>query len=688
MFQFGRYVPKRKDGSNQPNNRETTSNNTDKADDDSTKAQAHTTERHENDARKSSLRVIAPEVKVVDGSRSRKSMLHNDAYDDHDEMAVDELLGDTTTVVASIANADTAEASTRQEIKSALRMSSLPIEEAAKIWRLAPFLVDNLKRDGCQQFFPIQALSIPDVIASERHAHIRARDVCITAPTGSGKTLSFVLPILNSLSRRQTRRLRALVILPNRDLANQVYQVFQSYVVGSDLKVGLSIGQSDFKAEQMALTMDVSDVQLRFAFDPGNLDLALQAFADGSSESLKQSISRSGISAIDILVCTPGRLVDHLDNTPGFSLSHLRFLVVDEADRLLGQTYHNWIDRVLQSANSASIAAYQDLERSNNCFPDFALAPDGCSFVIEPITWRRGGVKGDVSEFNTNDTFLNTASAVCHPAQLRKFLVSATLTKDPQKLASLRLINPKHFDAHQLTETGAILNSNKYAMPEGLLEYTVECTAEQKPMVLMSLLLERLAMESSVPGQKNVIIVFTSSLDSTHRLVRLLQLLWLASGIGEPERVSEFSSSLGQKDRSQVVRQCNDARDNMSIVVCSDGMSRGLDIQFVNTVVNYDVPHFAKTYVHRCGRTSRAGKKGTAISLLKGGQVGQFKKMRGLIHAPQSVKPMGVQKALVRDVAPHYRNCIRALKDVLEAEDNNELKHNDLADLDEFLISK
>jgi hypothetical protein len=72
----------------------------------------------------------------------------------------------------------------RDEIKAALKIASLPLEQAALVWKLAPFLVENLKRDGFQHFFPIQALSIPDVIASERHYHVQAQDVCITAPTG------------------------------------------------------------------------------------------------------------------------------------------------------------------------------------------------------------------------------------------------------------------------------------------------------------------------------------------------------------------------------------------------------------------------------------------------------------------------------------------------------------------------
>ncbi len=112
------------------------------------------------------------------------------------------------------------------EVKRAIRMSKVPIKDAAKIWELAPFLVENLKKDAYDSFFPIQSLVIPDVIASERHAHIRNRDICVASPTGSGKTLAFVIPVLNSLANRQVKRLRALVVLPSRDLGKFIYQHF------------------------------------------------------------------------------------------------------------------------------------------------------------------------------------------------------------------------------------------------------------------------------------------------------------------------------------------------------------------------------------------------------------------------------------------------------------------------------
>ena len=491
--------------------------------------------------------------------------------------------------------------------------------------------------------------------------------------------------------------------------AKQVFDVFRNYSEGSDLKIGLAIGQSDFLEEQKALTVGTVDGNasigqasinsLRYHFDPGNIELALDAASREDEISHDKNMTYShqvptlpvgGVSAVDVLVCTPGRLVDHLDNTPGFTLQHLRFLVCDEADRLLSQSYHNWIDRVVDNAHAASVSAWHAIEKSNATDDHpFKLheSADRCSLSVDPITWRRG-VASESQQSQQISKLSSAVASTCRPVQLRKLLYSATLTKDPQKLAALRLVNPKHFDAHHLrTETS--VNSEKfgstghvYRMPDSLEEFTVECTAEQKPIVLLAILLEQMerdtGREDSTPSGKNIIVVFTASLEATHRLARLLQLLWGSAGFGDPALVAEFSSALNQKQRSELMRRCNDQSDPVSVVVCSDGMSRGMDIEFVGTVINYDVPGFAKTYVHRCGRTARAGKSGKAISLLKGGQVGQFAKMRRLIHCPNRVKSIGVKKSLVRGAIPVYRSCVSNLRQVIEAEQNGEIGSNDV----------
>jgi ATP-dependent RNA helicase DDX51/DBP6 len=626
---------------------------------------------HLHNGNQSSLRVIADEAKAP---TSRASKLPQEAFDDLD--LLDELISDET-VHSHELSLELTEIS-QHDMQTSLKISQMSIEQAARGWKLAPFLVENLRRDGFQNFFPIQALAIPDVIASERHLHVRSQDVCITAPTGSGKTLSYVLPILNSLSNKGgPRRLRALVVLPSRDLATQVYNVFKSYVAGSLLKVGLAIGQSDFLSEQMALTVDETSTKVnmlrnRLSYDPGNLDLTLRIFCGKpflleAVDSSTSYIPLDGWSNVDILVCTPGRLVDHLDNTRGFTLQHLRFLVVDEADRLLSQSYHKWIDRVIEGSNQASVKAWKSMSNGK-------LTPivnqDYSPIVLEPITWRRGGSAGDNSDqFNTNESCV--AAKVCQTIQLRKFLVSATLTRDPQKLASLRLVNPKHFNVHQLTVKGEV---SKYSMPSSLGEFVVECTAEQKPMVLLSLLIERLI--TKVDKRKSLTVIFTSSLDSTHRLARLLQLLWGVLKYGL-DSVGEYSSALNQQERTEVMRRCNDPNNSLSVVVCSDGMSRGMDLEFVDTVINYDIPTLAKTYVHRCGRTARASRKGTAISLVKGGQCDLFYRMRNLVQDAERVQMMTVKRTVVSNALDTYRLCIKSLREVLDAEANGEVGHID-----------
>jgi ATP-dependent RNA helicase DDX51/DBP6 len=166
------------------------------------------------------LKVIAPETS---GPSTIQKNLHTkltvEAFDDLD-LVDDSILEVDDKKGANEEQEDKVPAifDPHDEVQTALFMSRQPIQEAAAGWGLAPFLIQNLLQDGYHHFFPIQALVIPDVITTERHAHLQARDVCVAAPTGSGKTLSFVLPVLNALAKRQIRRLRALVVLPSRDL--------------------------------------------------------------------------------------------------------------------------------------------------------------------------------------------------------------------------------------------------------------------------------------------------------------------------------------------------------------------------------------------------------------------------------------------------------------------------------------
>lgn len=692
----------------------------------------------DDDEQPTTLRVIAPSQTVSNAAQMRDKKKQRGAGE------IDEAMDDfdTTAYESNLDNAKSGSTTHRDNasIRNALRLSQLPIDIVAssKHWNLPPFLIHNLTADSYKTFFPIQCMVIPDVIESERNAHLRgARDVCCHAPTGSGKTLAFVIPLLTALYNvrpeqrssgggggvRGLRRLRALVVLPGRDLAKQVYDVFVRYAKGSNIKIGLAVGggkkRTDVINERRSLVVDthhegyqeVRDedgsfirrknggllesvaARIRYDFDPTSINAAFEAF-DGTlrKDNGLQALSKmGGRSAVDILVATPGRLIDHLDSTPGFTLQHLRFLVIDEADRLVNQPYQNWVGRVIEASNS-----------SNKCdIPEYVKSPlqvasDGITLIVDPITHRNAGsgltlqISGDTNNTSSSEVGL-VSGMLGRPVPLRKMLFSATLTQDPQKLARLGLGNPKHYDANFLKRSvrendddEAVDNdarAGRYSVPPGLTESMVECTADQKPLVLLALLLGDEKSRNLTNSGTSLSIVFTSSVDSTHRLARLLQLLWEAGGYGKSSAVVEFSSSISAKQRAAILRRCrsSDAKQKVSVIVCSDGMSRGMDLPSVSLVINYDVPAFAKTYVHRCGRTARAGREGKAISVLKGGQKSKFRKMRGLIDGGL-VKTETVNKSLIKKSLQIYKGCLTALKRVLDAEENGEMLPSDALD--------
>lgn len=274
---------------------------------------------------KSTLRVVAPEqptstAATTDPSstasvaKNRRLLLSryafrtnggvtDEATDDFDDLLVDGGKEEEAKEDEIEANfSASSDAATWKEIEFAIQMSKLPIVEAAKLFQIPEFLISNLKRDGYRHFFPIQCLTIPDIIASDRSSlHFRSRDVCCTSPTGSGKTLAFVIPILHALHQRIIVRLAALIVLPSRDLATQVFSVFQKYSQGSDLRIGLAIGQTDFVEEQRALVVgrldndtfisptEESSSYSQFFFQPTDPITSALALFDGTAVTSTQS---------------------------------------------------------------------------------------------------------------------------------------------------------------------------------------------------------------------------------------------------------------------------------------------------------------------------------------------------------------------------------------------------------------
>ncbi|KAH7173843.1 P-loop containing nucleoside triphosphate hydrolase protein [Fusarium flagelliforme] len=320
---------------------------------------------------------------------------------------------------------------------------------------------------------PIQEKSIP--------VALEGRDIIGLAETGSGKTAAFALPVLQALLDKP-QPLFGLVLAPTRELATQIGQAFEA--------LGALIS-------------------LRCAVIVGGLDMVPQAIALGKKP--------------HIIVATPGRLVDHLEKTKGFSLRTLRYLIMDEADRLLDMDFGPSIDKILK-------------------------------FI---------------------------------PRERRTYLFSATISSKIESLQRASLRDPVRVS----------ISSNKYQTVSTLLQHYCFIPHAQKDVYFIYLINEH-------AGQST--IVFTRTVWETQRISILLRTL----GFGAIPLHGQLSQSsrLGALNKFRA-----GTRD---ILVATDVAARGLDIPSVDVVLNYDVPQDSKTYVHRVGRTARAGKSGVAINIV------------------------------------------------------------------------
>jgi ATP-dependent RNA helicase DDX51/DBP6 len=266
---------------------------------------------------------------------------------------------------------------------------------------------------------------------------------------------------------------------------------------------------------------------------------------------------------VDIIITTPGRLLDHLDFEPGL-LNCLEFLVMDEADRLMNQHYQGWLNRVL--------GLFQE--------PKPMLSSTHSSDILKGMSMQT-------------------------KKRVRKLLFSATLSHNPAKIEMLKLVKPVLIT----------LSEEKYSLPLTLLERYYTTQKQQKPLLLLSIL------ESNS-------LIFVKSVQGSQRLFTLIKtaLDYLDKNIS----CGLITSGMLNKDREKIIKQFK--RGDVGVLFCSDVLSRGsiiltkgIDLGEARYVFNYDIPSSFVTYVHRVGRTARAGQSGTAITLVEQGQLSWFK---------------------------------------------------------------
>lgn len=344
---------------------------------------------------------------------------------------------------------------------------------------LAPELLRAVGELGFEQATPIQSMAIP-------HA-LEGRDILGRAQTGTGKTAAFMLPTLHRL--KEGDGLRALVLCPTRELAIQVGESAQDYSKYMHLWAGVIYGGT-------SVQKDIRDLRAGF----------------------------------DVLVATPGRLIDHLERG-NVDLSELQVLILDEADRMLDMGFRPQINQILK-----------------HC-----------------------------------------------PKNRQTLFFSATLPNDVRSLAYDSLRDPVTVEAAPQSTTA-----------EGVVQFVYPVDGRRKADLLLELL-QRPGMDS--------VIVFTRTKFGADKLIGQLQKAGIVSAVMHGDRA--------MKDRVKALDAFRDR--SVRVLVATDVAQRGLDVEGISHVVNFDVPQDPDSYVHRVGRTARAGQKGEAITFMSPGEIGELR---------------------------------------------------------------
>ncbi|KAL1377897.1 hypothetical protein pipiens_004106 [Culex pipiens pipiens] len=451
----------------------------------------------------------------------------------------------------------------------------------------------NLKKLGFKRLFPVQETVIPWILdAHQKPTPFWPRDVCISSPTGSGKTLAFAVPVVQLLLNRIAPAIRALVILPVKELAEQVFGVFEKLCEGTKIRPLLLSRKQTFSVEQSKLVA-------RF--------------------------NGEYIPKVDIVVTTAGRLVEHLHSTTGFTLKHLRFLIIDEADRVMDQIQNDWLYHLNKHVKQES--------------DEYLL----------------GRAAGQLSQSELFDK----------PRQPHKLLFSATLSQDPEKLNTFKLFHPKLFTAvsdpakrlaalvrhHQQAEEKRGKFIGQYATPVELRELVCMTQFKIKPLTLFALIKEN--------GYKRF-LCFTNSIDGSHRLSFVLQKMF-----GTELVIEEWSSSLSPQARKSVLSRF--ALGKVNGIICTDALARGIDIDDIDVVISYDMPRHINTYIHRIGRTGRAGNRGTSITMLIDEERKKFQST--LAEAgKQPLEPIEIRSNAEEEYAVLYSAALNDLREALDLE--------------------
>ena len=359
---------------------------------------------------------------------------------------------------------------------------------------LDPRILEGIDAMGYENATPVQQQVMVPIL--------EGKDIIAAAQTGTGKTAAFLLPLLHRLltSPHHAGDINAMIIVPTRELAIQIAE----------------------SIEGLSYFTDVSSI-------------AVYGGGDGNSFVTEKKALTSGV---DIVVCTPGRMIAHL-NMGYVKLKGLKYLVLDEADRMLDMGFSDDLSKIV--------------------------------------------------------TFL--------PAVRQNLLFSATMPAKMRVLAKKLLHDPIE------------INIAISKPPEQIVQKAFIVYEAQKVPIIIDML-------SSKKFSK--VIVFCSKKLNVKQLTVKLKSAKLA--------VAEIHSDLDQKSREQYLQDFRNQKIN--ILVATDVLSRGIDIDDIDLVINYDVPNDGEDYIHRIGRTARAATSGTAFTLVSENEQGKCGVIEQLLGAP------------------------------------------------------
>lgn len=503
----------------------------------------------------------------------------------------------------------------------------------------------RLDSKGFKGAFAVQTAVIPLLLPSAD----RQGDVVVSAATGSGKTLAYALPMVRDISQSSNiTRIRGLIVVPTRELvmqAEEVCNACSAIFAGrgrKPVKVGISMGNKQFEQEQTDL------VEEDERYDPEGYHKYLERKLDEASwledltnprgpprEPLPEHVIEHN-SKVDILICTPGRLIDHIKRTPGFSLDYVRWLVVDEADKLLAQTYQDWISTVMPLLSKMERPGAREFADSNKC---------GVRKVILSATMTRDlTLLNGLKLYRPKLVVLSDAAArseVEHvlPSQLEETAIK-TRNVDLKPLYLVDLLNSEHMtpvaasdgddfdmkdaDAEATSAAGSDSEASDADSDDTSSSDSSDSdsdSSDDESTASPSHGRGTKSKSNSKPAPKpftTTVLIFANSNEAAVRLARLLALLspHLAPLIGT------LTSTTRTSERKKTLHAF--AARKLRILVASSLIERGIHLANLDHVVSYDMPKSVQSYVHRVGRTARAGRSGHAWTLFTKPEAGWF----------------------------------------------------------------